>query len=332
MSPKSKNTAKKPPKLKLRTRGKDAQTEKPALKPVTGWTTKAQIEELLAKANGAPAPEVTHLSREGIHVAEESTFQWRCYERDRIRSARHIDTLKKALLTQGKPLKPILVFWAGDRFFAVDGHHRLAAYDYARWDEPIPVEVFEGSLEDAQMAALQGNIEDKLPMTQAEKFDAAWRLVKEEGGHSKSEIMTLTAASLGTVNNMRSKWAAIKAEVEANGNERLLQISWAWARSWQPGDVQEHHDPDWRQKKVQRLVERLVKSGIATEMGKHLDLVMEALEQIDPNLPAAMASVAGVEVAEWVLEQHREAMAMEAEMETKRRRYLAEHPDVMHDF
>jgi hypothetical protein len=318
-------TAKKPPKLKVRKGGKSKQAEKPSvLRPVTGRTTKAEIEELLAKANGAPAPAVTQLDRKAIHAAEEGVFQARCYERDRIRSARHIDTLKKALLTQGAALKPIQVFWAGDRFFAVDGHHRLAAYDYADWDRPIPVEVFEGSLEKARLAALQGNIEDKLPMTPAEKFDAAWRLVKEGSLNrlSKRGIANITKVAIGTVTAMRSKWR----EIETTGDDSLLKMDWVHARRW-PNDDGQHLDESWRDEKVRSICERLVRNGLADEMQKHPDMVLEAITQIDPDLPAKLLLEAGQEAAEWVLEQYR----LDGEMKARLINY-AEHQDEMHEF
>jgi hypothetical protein len=294
-----KNAAKKPRVPKLKTQKKGGHLEKPALKPATGWTTKAEIEELIAKSNGAPTSAVTHLNRQDIHAAEEGVFQWRRYERDQVRSARHITALVSALKATGEPFEPILVFPAGDRFFAVDGHHRLAAYDHAGWNAPIPVKLFEGSFDAARLAALQANNRDKLPMTRAEKFDAAWRMVKE-GGFSKSQMVTLTAASLGTVNNMRAKWS----EIRAAGDDRLLKMDWAQAQRWKPGDGQDHDDDDWREMKVQALHDRLVKEGFATEFGKYPDFMMEALSRIDPDLPAKLAYEAGPEVAGWVLEQY----------------------------
>jgi hypothetical protein len=67
----------------------------------------------------------------------------------------------------------------GDRFFAVDGHHRLAAYDAAEWKGPIPVETFAGSLAAARREGLNRNTQDQLTMTQAEKREIAWQLEKE---------------------------------------------------------------------------------------------------------------------------------------------------------
>jgi predicted XRE-type DNA-binding protein len=184
---------------------------------------------MLANSNGAPAAAVTHLNRNEIHVAEEGVFQWRRYQRNARQSADHITALVRGLKATGEPFEAILVFWAGDRFFAVDGHHRLAAYDAANWNAPIPVKVCEGSSDAAQLAALQGNNKDKLPMTRADKSNAAWRLVKQ-GGFSQSQIAALTAVSTSTVKNMRRKLH----EIEAAGADPL-EMDWERAQRW-PGD------------------------------------------------------------------------------------------------
>jgi ParB-like chromosome segregation protein Spo0J len=75
----------------------------------------------------------------------------------------------RALRTTGRPFDPLLAFPAGDKFFVIDGHHRLAAYEAADWNEPVPVEVFRGSLEDARLATLRSNSKDKLAMRREEK-------------------------------------------------------------------------------------------------------------------------------------------------------------------
>jgi ParB-like chromosome segregation protein Spo0J len=42
-------------------------------------------------------------------------------------------------MASGTPLDPILVYLVGERFYVMDGHHRLAAYDTAKWTGNIPV-------------------------------------------------------------------------------------------------------------------------------------------------------------------------------------------------
>jgi hypothetical protein len=152
-------------------------TEQRVRAPATGLTTKTEIEALLA--SGVRTEVVTHLSSQDIEVAEEGVFQWRDHNCDPSDKARYIATLVHALRVTREPLDPLLVFPAGGKYFAIDGHHRLAAYRAENWDGPVPVEAFKGSLEGARMIALRGNSKDKLPMSRVEKSNAAWRLVKE---------------------------------------------------------------------------------------------------------------------------------------------------------
>jgi hypothetical protein len=314
-----KSAAKKPPKLKVKT-GRNGATEKPTLKPATGSVSMAEIEELIAKSNGATAPAVTHLERQDIHVAERGVFQWRRPDQrdsqwlrpDQRRSADHITTLVSGLKATGAPFKPILVFWAGDRFFAVDGHHRLAAYDLIEWKAPIPVEVFVGSLAAARMEALDRNSKDQLPFTQVERREAAWQLVKENPPEnhpdhlSKEDIRRRTTASIGTINNMRAKWKEIKAA----GDERLLAMDWVKARRWPQPDYEAE---GWLEEKKNAIYDMLVDTGLAYEFSKYPDLAMEALSRVNSDWPVAMLEYAGREAAEWVLEQY--DLEMEAELQ-----------------
>jgi hypothetical protein len=73
MPKKNKQTSavKKPTKLKMpkAQKGRKDEVDSLALKPVTGSITLAEIEELIAHSNGAPAPAVTELDRDDIHAA-----------------------------------------------------------------------------------------------------------------------------------------------------------------------------------------------------------------------------------------------------------------------
>src|SRR3569833_2179361 len=109
------------------------------------------IEELETRlaATGAPAfprkPGVTiQLSRKHIKVAERA-FQWRIPKRNLIPSDDHILNLARAIL-RGDEMPPILVFPIGTDFYVMDGHHRLAAYDTAKWSKAIPALEFAGTL------------------------------------------------------------------------------------------------------------------------------------------------------------------------------------------
>ncbi len=269
---------------------KDPSQSRP-LQPKTGWHDKAKIENLLAekpKANpdGTQAAPVTQLHRREILAAAAGVFQWRISDRDRVRSAAHIAELVRALRTTGSPFEPLLVFPAGDKYFVIDGHHRLAAYEATDWNEPVPVEVFAGSLEDAHLAALRSNSKDKLPMRREEKTEAAWCLVKEDSGLSKQQLLSFGLVSNGTIGTMRAKWREIKDA----GDDSLLKMTWTLALRWAPGGSVEWKAEGWREQKVQELVERLVAAGVAKEYRKHPDIVAEALCRIDPDLPTTVMS------------------------------------------
>jgi ParB-like chromosome segregation protein Spo0J len=66
-------------------------------------------------------------------------------------------SLAKALKERGVPLEPLLVFPVDGQFYVMDGHHRLAAYHTVSWKKHIPVEVFEGTFEEAHREALRRN-------------------------------------------------------------------------------------------------------------------------------------------------------------------------------
>src|SRR5258706_1898839 len=99
---------------------------------------------------------IRKLPRESIVIAEK-VFQWRLTNEDLGARDDHILELANIIAATGKPLDAILVFHAGDKFYIVDGHHRLAAYDTAGWTKVIPVTVGEGSLEQAGDSSLKRN-------------------------------------------------------------------------------------------------------------------------------------------------------------------------------
>lgn len=79
----------------------------------------------------------------------------------------------------GTPLAAILIWWGGNGWYCIDGHHRLEAYRRAKWPhkEPVPVSVYEGSVAQAMLKASGSNSQPKLNMSKAEQTQAAWELV-----------------------------------------------------------------------------------------------------------------------------------------------------------
>jgi hypothetical protein len=277
---------------------KNARTEPRYRTAATGWVTKAEIEALLT--SGVQTEAVTHLRRQDIEVAEEGVFQFRDHRENPAGKRRHIAVLVRALNnTAGKPLDPLLVFPAGGRYFVMQGHHRLAAYDAAGWNEPIPVEVFQGGLAEARAAALEDGGKDKLPMSRTEKSNAAWRLVAE-GQHSIERTADLGQVSPSTVKTMRTKLR----EITAAGKDPL-EMDWEQARRW-PRDSYGPDGGEWLSKKVEQLAQRIKETGLANEISKHPELFVEALASIDPEWPSIIAEHVETETLEEIIEARQE--------------------------
>lgn len=214
-------------------------------------------------------------------ASDPDKFQWRVSQFNKVESAEHIRTLTRAIRGSDVPFEPLLVFSMDGRFYVLDGHHRLAAYHKARWKKPIPVRVFDGTLEQARLAALEGNIRDKLRMSGPEKREAAWKLVKEDK-LSKAEIVNTGAASEGTVAAMRR----VLKRLLRDGFD-LTGVSWTKAR--RAGSEYPDLDPeDWMEKKARKIVDALLVAKIGQGFGKDPDITALALQMLNPSLPGAL--------------------------------------------
>lgn len=132
--------------------------------------------------------------------------------RDHVRALVHqLDTMP----AEARRLEPIVVYAVGRRFYIVDGHHRRAAYEDAGITDGVPVRHFEGTLEAAIHAALEFNSRAHLGMTNAERNEAAWRLVCI--GEVKRPRITVAAivqaSRLSTrgVEKMRALWRRLQS-------------------------------------------------------------------------------------------------------------------------
>jgi hypothetical protein len=213
------------------------------------------------------------LALRDIHVADR-VFQPRLIEANRYASEEHIRELARAIRAQGEPLDPLLVVAIGPQFFIVDGHHRHAAYHAVEWDQPVPVEVFSGTLAQAIDEAIRRNSKNKLSMYKNDKLESAWRLVKA-GDHRTVEIMKLTTVSNRTVATMK--------KVLANGGYQVRELPW-WEARRASSQAPDASDDSWRTYWVDNFVERLAKH-FGGDIQHHEDLFAEALEKMDKRLP-----------------------------------------------
>lgn len=223
----------------------------------------------------------TELSLGDIHVANE-VFQWRLPDEDMLEDNRFVEELVDALEVQEQPVQPfdpLLVVPIGQRFFVVDGHHRLDAYHTFNWDAPVPVEVFDGTLREAKLEAWKRNARNKLRMSTASRFEAAWKLIKN-GEFNRTQITQLTSVRRSTLTNMRN--------ILSEFGDRARVLPWQEARRLRR-DQEEPIDESWKEKIAREIALHLVK-GPKQIMDP--ELLAMGLRMAKEGLPAAL-------VADW---------------------------------
>jgi hypothetical protein len=260
-------------------------------RPSDTGATKEDIERKLAtsatpkhtQGNG-----VVKLKGSSIRVAEQ-VFQWRLRGYNMIPSDDHIFDMATATQRTGE-LEPILVFPVADKYYVMDGHHRLAAYRTAGWKGDVPAIVFEGSLDEAVREALRRNNKNKLPMTSKDRSEAAWRLTKAdkpgEWPDSISETMDLCAVGKGTVNRMRAAWTELHNGQYGDVKERR-DLSWGQAQAKLKGTGTQEFDEESRlEERAQNLADDIARAKL--HLSKDIEVTALALEKLDPGLPAAL--------------------------------------------
>ena len=184
-----------------------------------------------AKAPRSDSP--ASLSREAIHEAPE-LFQPRF---DSVvyapgRSEAHINKLAGEARA-GKPLDPVTVVAFGNRWYLVDGHHRLQAYADAGWAKDIPVKAEHCQvsgperIEWAIGLSLAENKKDRLPLSDKDKLTRAWQAVARGASGSKSELAGRYGVSDRTIANMRKA----ANDLEAAGKDVEYIPSWSRAQA-----------------------------------------------------------------------------------------------------
>jgi len=258
--------------------------------------TSEDIEAKLATAGPPVLPAnvngVVKMKRDAIYVAEQ-VFQWRQDARNMVPRHNAIFDMARALWDKGDVLPPITVFPVGRNYFVMDGHHRLAAYDTAGWTEAIRVQVFTGSLRDAERAAMKANSRDKLPMSKPDKFNAAWRLVKQEYPKDTVPSIADTASiARSTVDNMRA--ALKKLKTMGVTKEVLKDMPWNAARDKAKGREEwKGVDPDWIKAEAQKLVKQLSDAKLITQLIKRPQVTALALSMLADGFVEALVAEFG---------------------------------------
>lgn len=266
----------------------------------TGALTLADLTRMqVAGAQNSKRP--TSLPLSAIEVAP-IVFQWRLGTEDIQADEKHVADLARAIARTDnpEPLDPILVMPVGGRYFVVDGHHTLDAYHTARWAGRVPVECFEGSLQEAVITALERNKKDKLPLGDDAKREAAWKLLKrgrsdEAWRYTQAKISELTTVALRTVKRM--------AGVLKKHGDGVSTLTWVDARRTER-DAEFKPDDGWREKKARKLAKQFVNGASLT---KDPAVTAMALAMVSARLPKLLVSEWPREATDAMIEQLRES-------------------------
>ena len=243
-----------------------------------------------------------NLPRARIVVAEK-VFQWRNTREDVGARDDHILEMANAIASTQKPLESILVFKAGDKFYVVDGHHRLAAYDTAQWTRGIPVTVGEGSLEQAADAGLKRNSKNKRNMSHKEKKEAAWKLGKREPRLTREAIHEMTTVSPSTQDGMRRLLKKLKDAGETPEAVDDMTYAQALGKQWADEGSPKFDADTWLSEKADKLVKKMEDAGIGFLLRQDHEVAAMALLRVDAGLAKSL-------VSEWAfLPENKEVLA-----------------------
>jgi hypothetical protein len=238
---------------------------------------KAKLQERILKGQPAPAQKVNRLKPKDIQECR-AVFanRWNHYIEDH-----HVRNLAAAIkLHPDQPLAPIVVYWIGDAYCVIDGHHRLDAYRRLETKRQIPVVVFSGKLDDAMLKSISLNSRDKLPMTKTEKCNAAWRLIIATD-KSKADVAKATGVSYGFVGSLRRMR---KALLEKHKDIALDSLNWDEARRLEAGDApSDYEDLEWRKEEAKKIADKMSKT-FGDQLRKDYELTYEALALYCPRM------------------------------------------------
>ncbi len=273
----------------------------------------AGLTERLNNGTLTPSQNPQTLPLESIEVIPQ-LFQPRDMRHDQLQSTYHIENLVRAIDTNPThSLDPVSVWWSGDSWVVIDGHHRLDAYKSYQESlstpqvrkgrhkhmsnssgklpgMQVPVSVFAGTILEATLHSTAANSQDKLPMSKDSKLTRAWQLVTIEWkGLTLKSIARSCAIHDRSVSNMRSVWRKAQATCNTEQLTELKSLSWRQAQNWDKGaEVTE-----WTNKEVEAEINRLRDSLVKT-FGKTLlskaSMFAEALERYSPALTSELVA------------------------------------------
>lgn len=246
---------------------------------------KAVLIERIAGGGPAPTPAPKRLLVEAIERIPE-LFQPR--GSDEWRSTAHINGLSSSSTNakqanETAKMEAVLVFWIGDAWVCLDGHHRLAAISKKRKaGATIGVEVFSGTVQEAMMESTRRNSRNKLPMNEKDKTERAWQLFMSGAGTHKA-IAEACGVAPKTIQRMAQAVKRFGTTDEAL--ERLRGLRWWQVRELtNPNPAGQLSLDEMKNGRIQRRAEVLGKA-IGDDAP---DIVAAALMLRDPDFAKAV--------------------------------------------
>lgn len=244
------------------------------------------LRKRIKRGIAEPETKPKSLAIEEIHT-DERVFQHRTG--NLTASDAHVTTLQKALERDAKTVfPPITIYWIGNAWCCIDGHHRLKAYKSVRQSCVVPVQVFNGTLDAAIGQALAGNSRDKLPMQRREKSEAAWRLVT-----GTSLTKAAQARASGVSESQVALMRRTKADLIKTGltDEELGEMPWYDAMLRAQGKSRAQEDSsfeDYLEEQGQLLANRLTKT-FGMRLSEEPAILARALTICNSSLPKRLS-------------------------------------------
>lgn len=240
----------------------------------------AQARRTLGSKPPATTPKQLKLS--AIECVTE-LFQFRVPSQ--FESKAHVKALTKTV-KDGKTLEALTVWWSGDGWYLVDGHHRWKAYQAAKWssDRAVPVTVHKEGLMRALMTSVNHNTKDKLTMSKQEKTQAAWEFITVAKIEDASAAQI--SSSFGVSDRMVKFMRSVKRTLAAlDAKEDLSALSWQKARAKAAGEEALGEMKDWDQweKDEADRYEGLLQQALGHVRDRQREALVDAFCRIVPR-------------------------------------------------
>jgi hypothetical protein len=206
---------------------------------------------------------------------------------------KHVTTLATRITRKGE-LDPVLVVKLqtvnpytgkvdGHEWVVVDGHHRIAAYQKAKWSGTIKCEWFAGTVREAADESLRRNEKIHLDVQQGDKWEEAWKRVLLGWG-SKQEIVKLTGCGEGTVAKMRR---AVTWHQEPMGEKLVVALGpdlrvHPWAKV--NGVLLDLTPKEWDQNEAAAKLARALVTRLTDRLSNDPEVTAQALWLYDRDL------------------------------------------------